>query len=61
LIDQVDRQAVHLELTQVAGLFEPLLAKLANRTLGPAIQLLTTERVVQAHQPLQMLDRSEGG
>ena len=33
LVDQVDRQAVDFELTEVAGLFEPPFPKLTNRPL----------------------------
>ena len=61
LVDQVQRQPVDLQLAQIAGLLDPLLPQLANRPLRPAVQLLAAERVVQAQQPLQMLDRRERG
>ena len=61
LVHQIDREAVDLELAEVSGLLEPTFAELAYRPLGPTVQLVAAERVVQAHQSLQVLDRSEGG
>ena len=59
LVDQVQRQPVHLQLAQVAGLEDPLLAQLPDGPRGPPVQLVAAEHVVQAHQPLQVLDRGE--
>ena len=61
LIHQIDRQAVYLELTEVAGLLESLLAELSNRALGPTVQFVSTERVVQAQQSLRVLHSRERG
>jgi hypothetical protein len=55
LVDQVDGQAVDLQLAQVG---RAALADLAVDARGPAGQLLVAERVVEAEQPLEMLDRA---
>jgi hypothetical protein len=57
LVQQRDRQAVDLELAQVARAG----ATLALDPLGPGGQLVAGERVVQALHPLQVVDRREGG
>ena len=56
-VDEVDGQPVDLQLTQV-GTLEPGAAEL-GRAVGPAAQVLVGEHVVQAEQPLQVLDRRE--
>jgi hypothetical protein len=53
-VDQVDRQPVDLQLAQVRpGAAEP------GDPVRPAAEVLVGEHVVQAEQPLQVLDRGE--
>ncbi len=56
LVGEVDGQAVHLQLAQVVVL-DP--GQLAGDPLGPGGELLVVHRVVQAEQPLPVLDRGE--
>ena len=61
LVQQVDREPVHLQLAEVAGPGDLLLAELTDGPLGPTVQLLAVEHVVQAEQPHRVLDRRERG
>jgi hypothetical protein len=58
-VDQRDRQAVDLQLAQVRAGPEVRCQPLGPRR--PGVKFLGRERVVQAEQPLQVLDRSEVG
>ncbi len=56
LVREVDGQAVHLELAQVVVVEA---VELAGDALGPGGELLVVHRVVQAEQPLAVLDLGE--
>ena len=58
LVEQVDGDAVDLELAQVVHVGT---ARVALDPLGPRGQLVGAERVVQAHHPLEVVGRREVG
>ena len=52
-VHEVDREPVDLQLAQIRA------RPPSRRAVGPAAQVLVGEDVIQAEQPLQMLDRGE--
>ena len=57
LVEEVDREAVDLELAQQVGRLEAL----ALQTGVPPLELVVGERVVEALHPLEVVDRGELG
>ena len=57
LVEQVDREAVDLELAQQVGRLDAV----AGQPGVPGLELLVGERVVEALHPLQVVDRGELG